>query len=230
MGALRETPTRRKYWWLLLLLLGLGAVLLGLLPHPRSDDLADLTLTGMRGPACVRIVVAPDVSGSMTQFEQVRTTALAEVARWAPANLRDDDEFAVIVWDDGATVALAPIPLSAGANLPTSLGQPGSGGSDIGPAVDLLPALPTTPCRSAIVAISDGIIGTDTSGIEETLRASGFDRVAIILPNGSSAPATWMDVFPYSLQFHADPQSTAQTGRAVAEAIAATTDQLLVER
>jgi len=246
-GVLRETTGRRRWPWLLLVPLLLVAV--AALPHPRSDDLADLALSGQRGPACVRVIVAPDVSGSMTSFEQVRTTALAEVARWAPENLRADDELAVIVWDDAAEIALAPVAVGTGGELPTSLSQPGSGGSEIGPAVALLPELAPTHCRSALVAISDGAIsddgnsggisvasilasvfGTETPSIEQILRGAGVDRVAIILPNGASAPEAWMQAFPYSLQFHADPESAAQTGRAVAEAIAATTDQQLVER
>jgi len=227
-GALGDTPSRRRLWWLLALLPLIALVLL--IPHPRSDDLADLALTGVRGPGCVRIVVAPDVSGSMTEYEQVRTTALAELAEWTPENLRGDDELAVLVWDDAATIALNPVTVSSAAGVPTALPQPGTGGSDIGPAIDLLHSFPTTYCRSALVAISDGLIGSDAAGIEQTLRTSGFDSVAIILPNGSSAPGAWMQVFPYSLQFHADPVSPAQTGRAVAEAIAATTDQLLVEK
>lgn len=198
-----------------------------------KDDLSRQVLAGPRNLTCQRIVILLDQSGSMSDYAAVRSDAIATLAEWSPANLRGDDELAVISWADQA--AFDASPTAVGALTPSTFDAVGSdvgGGTDVLPAVELVAASGPTGCRTSLVFISDGdISGADQTRVDAALLAAGVDRVSLVLPNATAAPQYWVQVFPYSDTFHADASDPDQTARALGQAIAAATGQQLeVER
>ena len=87
--AIGEPRPRRWLSWsagaLAAMLIVLAAMALDdHLRPPRS--LAGAVLTGPRGPACVRVVVAPDMSGTMTEYAAARRAAMAQLIPWRQPN------------------------------------------------------------------------------------------------------------------------------------------------
>lgn len=73
--------------------------------------LADRPLVGSRGPSCLRLVIANDVSGSMSDFAGARDAALHQLVDWAPRNLRPDDELSIVDFAADAAVRLPVSPV-----------------------------------------------------------------------------------------------------------------------
>jgi len=165
----------------------------------------------------------------MAGYASVRSDALREVVEWAPRNLRDDDELAVISWDSAADLVMPPTSILQLTNVPPNAGIPlGGNGSNIRDALDLIAQLPVTPCHSALVAITDTLIDPlDGRAVEQALRDAGVGSIGVILPQQGSASPTWMSAFPSTRIHHAQPDDPTATARSVGEAIAAATGQLL---
>jgi hypothetical protein len=235
VGALRDPGSGRLGAALAgFVLLLLGALALVVIP-PIADraeaqnDLTRLVLVGARNLTCQRVVVLLDQSGSMTEYAQVRDDAMATLAAWAPENLRADDQLAVVRWADTATIDVPPT--EVGSLTPSSLavgtGDVG-GGTSLDPSIEQVASMGETSCRTSLVYVSDGQIAeTSAARLEPAIRASGIDRIGLILPNSTSAPEYWLGLFPYSDVFHADPDDPRQTARALGEAMATATGQQL---
>ena len=215
---------------LALLAAAAAAVVPGILDRTAAgDDLTRQELVGARGPTCQRVVVLLDQSGSMTDYAQVRVDAMETLAGWAPANLRGDDQIAVVDWADSAAVRTAPTDVRALAQWdPTANASNVGGGTSVMPAVEQAAGLDDTGCRTTLVFISDGQVADgSTTRLNEMLRDAGIDGVSLVLPNATPVPDHWMSLFPYSKTFQADPLNPGQTARALGQAVASATGQQL---
>lgn len=236
LGALRDPGSGRTAAWiagLLLLLLVAVALLIASAVQERAaaaEDLDNLVLAGPRNLTCQRVVILLDVSGSMTEYASVREDAMSNLAVWAPANLRADDELAVVRWADTAAIDAGPTDAdSLTASTFTAGSEDVGGGTEILPSIEAVASMPRSSCRTSLVFISDGELSTaaDQSRLDEAIREGEIDRVSLVLPNGGTTPEYWMQVFPYSQTFYADPDDPTQTARALGQAIAAATGQQL---
>lgn len=197
-----------------------------------DDPLDRLALAGARGPACVRLVILPDVSGSMADYAAVRAEALRQVIAWAPGNLRPDDEVAVIRWDDRAELVMKPTPVDDLARVPDRAGRPlGGSGSDVGQALKVLAQLAPTVCHTSLIAITDTIVEPlDSSTTDQLLRDAGVGGIDVILPLRTDVSQEWMATFPSTRMHVAAPDDPTMTARSVGEAVAAATGQSLERR
>ena len=166
-GALRNPGTGRAGAWIagvVALGLALAALAIFTAAHDRAvsaEDLMRLTLVGPRPLTCERIVVLPDVSGSMTDYAKVRENAMSTLAAWAPINLRIDDQLAIVRWADTAAIDAQPTEVSS---MAASTFTPGTadvgGGNDIVPSVEEVASMSETSCHTSLNYISDGEITT----------------------------------------------------------------------
>lgn len=234
-GALRRPGAGRAAAALgIIALLVLALVAIAAIPAYQdrmvaADDLTRQALVGPRNLTCQRVVVLLDQSGSMSEFAQVRSDAMSTLTDWAPGNLRADDQLAVVSWADIAATDTPPTSIDA--LLPSSLaaGTADVGaGTELGPALEQVAAMESGSCRTSLVFVSDGqIAAADQSRIDEIVQAAGVDGISLVLPNSTAAPEYWMQLFPYSQSFHAEPNNPNQTARALGQAIAAATGQQL---
>ena len=197
-----------------------------------ADDLTRQALVGTRSLTCQRVVVLLDQSGSMTQFAQVRTDAMTTLAAWAPENLRSNDQVAVVRWAARSETDLAATSIDSldSAALTPGTSDLGAETEDVLLAVEQVQAMRPSSCHTALVFISDGELTTevDPDELNRVLVDIGADQVSLLLPTSSTAPEYWMQLFPYSLTFHADPNNANQTARALGQAIGSATGQELV--
>ncbi len=210
--------SRRRLWLLLaaLLTLLLTAVRCAQAGAGTPTSLADARLVGPRGPGCIRLALLADESGSMARYTTPRAAAVEEVLHWAPANLRPDDELAVIDW--GGTAA-AGLPTTPTARLPAAgLTQPAIDptGSALTTAVTALAGQPASRCRTLAAVISDGLIAeTDPAAMLTSLQHADVDQIRLLRPSPKlPTPDRWTRILPYapSTAFHGrDPTNTALT-------------------
>ena len=201
------------------------------LPVGAPTRIADARLAGPRGPECLRLVVAPDRSGSMEQYSAARDSALKLLLPWARTQLRADDEVAVIEWADRTAVVLAPTPVGAAATSGST--GPGLGtGTHLAALVAAVATLARTTCRTQLVLISDGEAADlpDSADLSR-LAPAGIDVVTLLMPApGMRAPRAFTQALPYARAsaFNGlDPQDTAL---ALARTIASTTGQRIERR
>lgn len=231
-GAIGESPLRR--WWGV----GAGALLLPLLltwwlasPAP---TLATLALDGPRGPECLRLVLATDVSGSMRTVTAARDRALGQFLAWAPENLRDDDEIAVVAFAASAGGVRGPLPVSSqDLDRLTALGPPTPGDrTNLVPVLEAVADLGQTQCRTALALISDGQyadLPPDEAAGLDTLRRAGVAETALLVPSRTvSVPTEWESAFPTASPRVFDGLDADATGRALGSLVADLTGQRLV--
>ncbi|MBO3089479.1 hypothetical protein [Cellulomonas dongxiuzhuiae] len=237
LGDLAPLSTaRRRRWPLALLLVGalLAAVAWWDAVRPPAS-LAESTLVGARGPACVRLVVAEDVSGSMSEFAAARRSALAELVAWAPRNLRANDELVVLGFAGSTDVPWGPWTV---ADLPGAPGRTGGAavadGTLLGPVTSAVAQLPPAACDTLLVLLSDAQLGDlpadEVQGLQ-VLTDAGIHDLRLLVPTAAiDVPGEWADVFPSAPPVVVDGTDVAATGLTVARMIAQVTDQEVVRR
>lgn len=226
--AASESP--RRWPWLLaagLLAIGVAATACNHTPVPSS--LAEVLLTGERGPGCVRVVIASDQSGSMSEFAEPREQALNQFVNWAPKNLRPDDEIAVIAFADRVISVVDP----ASATTRPAVGSLQLDGADtlFEPVVAAVAQMPATTCRTALVLLSDGLMSDLTNDAEvarERIRAAGLSDLLLLAPGESiGTPENWTRIYPYAAPTRFDGTDPNETGLAFGHVLASLTDQRL---
>lgn len=199
--------------------------------HPVT--LADLALRGARPAAPVRLVIARDVSGSMTQYAAAREAALDELVAWAPANLRPTDEIGVLDFADSAEWAQRPSTVHHLATFgprrrPTHLG----GGTAWRPVIDRVAALGDHPGLTSLWLVSDGEYPdypANTDAARRLLVDAGVTLMPLLIPSPAAVvPDVWLDVFPDHPALSFEGLDAHATAVAFAHTLAAVTGQRLV--
>ncbi|GAA4968921.1 hypothetical protein [Kineococcus glutinatus] len=227
LGDVGALPRARRWPWLLLLAALLPLVWLlaqrGSGPDTAPTTLSAAQLEGERGPGCVRLAVMSDDSSSMLRFSAARTAAVQEVLRWAPGNLRGDDQLTVVDFAGSAATTLPTVAIadSAGAQPvpPPALLD----GTSLTSALEELAARGASPCRTLAVVVSDGFVDeTDRGEVAASVDRAGIESVVLLLPSRQlDVPSTWRAVLPDAAVVGADaadPRATALAlGRVLAD-------------
>ena len=215
------TPARSSWRWGRILA-ALGAVaLLGPLAWHRlalPTTLSGYALSGARGPACQRIVVANDVSGSMTAFADARRNALTQLLAWAPANLRPSDHIGVIDFAGSAEWVRMPASVTDPAQqTPTSPG-PLAEGTNLGPVIAAVAALPPSRCETSLWLLSDAQYpdyAPSADQAREELAAADIHRIPLLVPSGDiTVDPAWETTYPYSTPITFDGHNPDETALA----------------
>lgn len=217
---------------LLLALLWLGVEESAKAIEQRSQPtvLSESQLTGARGPGCLRLVIGVDDSGSMQKISGARDQAFAQLMRWLPKNLRDDDEITVI---DFARTAAVRLP-TVGAHEVTSIGGVPSTVQDgrdtlLNPVLDQLATQPASGCRVALVLISDAQLA-DLPAAEAAGRALAarvhVDDIRLLIPGKDvDVWPQWNRAFPAAVPVRFDGRNKNKTAIALGRVIAGLTGQ-----
>lgn len=227
--------TRRSVLTLLLALAALLAGLAWLWPAGRQGpgSLDDVRLVGARGPSCLRLVIADDVSGSMSQFSAARQQALAEFLRWAPNNLRPDDELGVLNF--AAEAKWDRQPAEIGVNRRSS-GVTAIDGQNtlLTPVLSLVSALPSSPCDTELLLLSDAQLSdlpVDATAGRGALLDRNVHGIALLVPGSAiQVPSQWTQAFPEAEPRVFDGLNGQDTGLTFAAAIAQVTGQRLDQK
>lgn len=230
IGDLAALPRARRWPWLLLLLLPLAALATalalaaGALRHDEPPtSLSGAQLDGDRGAGCVRLALLADGSGSMADYAQARNTAVQEVLRWAPGNLRGNDQLTVVEFAGSAATTLPTVDVADAASARLTPPAALTDGSELTTALDQLAAQSPSPCRTVAVVISDGLVNeTDRAFVEAAVTRAGIDRVVLLLPARElGVPDAWRAVLPaaeVASTDAGDPDATALAlGRVLAD-------------
>ncbi|NLH70804.1 MAG: hypothetical protein GX454_11605 [Brooklawnia sp.] len=215
----------------LLMLLGLPLLaallivplILGLRPPTSLDE---AVLSGARGPGCLRLVLASDHSGSMTELQAARDQAIRQLFAWAPRNLRSNDEIAVVTFAGHATTTLQPTAVEE-LQLPDAA-TPDPTNTRLLPVLDQVTTFSATRCRTALVVMGDGRFSdlpTDDASGTQALYSAGVDEVALLVPGRTDTPEDWQRVFPSAPAQVFDGRSPEATGLVIAEQLARWTGQ-----
>lgn len=221
----RLRPSRRWLWTLALvipLVLGLGWWWL----HPTS--LGDAVLTGDRQPGCLRLVIAADVSGSMNRIAQPRDAAIGQLLGWAPANLRADDELALVVFGETAEQSMAPTPVSQ--TLGPSPVSVSGASTKLEPLLQVMADMKPTRCRTAVFIVGDGVFGdlpTDAETARQQLTGASVDSLDLLVPGHTDTDPSWTALYPYAPPDSFDGTNANETALVFAQHLARLTGQLL---
>lgn len=197
-------------------------------------DIQGYTLTGTRRPGPIRIVIAHDVSGSMTAFAPARERALEHFFAWAPQNLRSHDEIAVLDFAGRAAWRLQPTTIQRLAENRYAL-HPATGvdagGTELGPVLHLVAALPPTTARTSVWLFSDAQFSdyppNDTTAHHD-LHEAGIATMPLLVPDPAiTVPPTWWQCYPHQITETFNGHNPHQTTLALAHSTAATTRQRL---
>jgi hypothetical protein len=218
---------RRRSWLFAVLLAALLAALLAW-PSRHSTALNDLRLVGPRGPVCLRIVIADDISGSMTKFASARNAAVEEMRRWAGHNLRPDDQIGVLQfavnagWQSG--------PGSATPSPHASVVHDGIN-TNLNPVLQLVQALPASSCDTALVLVSDAQLAdlpADPVAGRRALEAGHVHDLFLLAPGQSiDVPPAWTTAFPEAEPRRFNGNDAAATGLTFGDVVATLTRQQL---
>lgn len=200
-----------------------------LLAWLRSDEptIEELRLAGPRAPACLRLVIMPDMSGSMSEFTAVRDAAFTRVVRWSATNLRPDDELVVIPWAGSAAIALGPTLIRDVVPGPLPPASIDSQGTNLVAAVDAVRSLPSSDCHDALVVLTDSIVDALPPGLSRRLVRPTVTSVTVVLPAGTQLTETWRKAMPFTRTITADPNNAGATARSLGEVVAFATGQRL---
>lgn len=235
LRALRplRNQRRRPRWLLLLLPLALVAVVL---PQLLGDDgpgsLAESRLAGARGPAPLSVILLLDESGSFWRHRRLREHVLAELGRWAPHNLRPDDQVTVVAFGADARTRIAPVSVAAisAHGLQYLAGDVEGGTTSIRPALEEAGRVAPRGVVTTVVAITDTIVDDARPGAADALlSALTADTMTVVLPDGAHVAGDWGEMFPWEKVLTADPGSVDETTLALAHALAHATGQDLEE-
>jgi hypothetical protein len=228
IGDVGALPRTRRWPWLLLLLAAVLASVLALAVGAHRHDEAPTSLSGAqldgdRGAGCVRLAVIADDSGSMVDYAQARTAAVREVLRWAPSNLRRDDQLTVIEFAGSAATTLPTVDIARAASARLAPPPALADGSTLTTALDQLAAQGPSPCDTVAVVVSDGVIDeTDEAVVDAAVTRAGVDRMVLLLPSRDlDVPSEWRTALPSAQVARTDagdPRAIALAlGRALAD-------------
>ena len=224
-------PHSRRRWPLGLLLtaLLLGSLLWFMWPADQPNSLSESRLAGDRGPGCLRVILANDISGSMSKFSAPREDSLQQLLTWAPSNLRADDELAVLDFSGHAIVTRAPRSIGSGPGprLPSEQFS----GTSLSELLRTVGGLPATPCTSALVMLSDGVV-TDLPDNPATARkqlvAAGLATATLLVPGHDiEIDPDWSAIYPYSKPIRFNGSDSNSTGLAIGRTLGKLTGQRL---
>lgn len=238
-----ESPGRNRIYLLpplLLLLAWLLAWWLWPRHHPQSAasaaaagpaDLTHRTLTGPRGPACIRLVVGLDVSGSMTNYAVARDAALAQLIDWSRKNLRPDDELAVVDFAADAAARIPPARRDKLAGAGVAAGATDGTYTNLAPALQAIDGFRAGACDTELVLISDAQLADlppDAAGGKQLLRRHHIHDVRLLVPGDDvDVPQLWGMDFPEAYPTRFDGTDPDATALAFGQAIAGFTGQTL---
>lgn len=204
-GTLGASRDPRRLPLALLAAALLTATTLGIwaLATPRPARLAQYALTGARGPACLRIILANDVSGSMTNYSPAREAALRQLVAWAPSQLRADDELGVLDFAGSARWVQTPRPIgeitAPDATIPPGT-EPNAADTNWAPVIDLVAALAPTTCQTSVWFLSDAQYADyppDTDQARTRLvRAAIHDTPLLVPATNITVADLWLQRFP----------------------------------
>lgn len=228
---------RRRTRSILLLLLMLLAALGGCHAlfggDKRPPSLPGYRAAGARDEVnCLRIVVADDVSGSMTDFAAARDTALGVLFTWLKRNLQADDQVAIIDFAAVANVQMPPTPVSRLGALPAVVGTRDGTYTYFRPVLADIAGFPPTSCDTALLLVSDAQLidlpATRADGVR-LLRADRVDRIRLLVPGqGVTVGSTWAEGFPAAVPLVFNGLDQQATGLALGTTIVGLTGQKLV--
>ena len=237
-GRLPGTGDRRPWAVAALAALILAVALVGWQRHSQPTALAGWALAGPRGPACLRLIVANDVSGSMSDYSASREEALASLLQWAPENLRDTDSIGVLDFAGAATAVRGPQKVedlaSHGSSSLLRAGLPDVSDTALEPVLATVGALPPSSCDTVLALLSDGLASDLPATADEALTAlqgSDVHDVVLLVPShGIDVPRAWSRAFPTARPLAFDGTSANATALAIGRAIAEITGQELRRR
>ena len=204
------------------------------LPSADGGGLSDRRLVGPRGPACLRLAVAVDLSGSMTGYDAARDQALSQLVAWASdGNLRPDDEITVVDFAADAALRVPVTPVtSVGAAAPP-VAVPDGRFTNLGPVLDVLATQPAGPCDHALLLLSDAQLADLPSGEAHgrtVLAAHDLHDVVLLVPGDDiDVPPAWTTAFPSAPPVRFDGHDADETALAIGAAVARLTGQNLEE-
>lgn len=234
-SGMGRTGSPRRLVTLLVAAAMLAALVWSLLPDG-DGGLAERVLAGPRGPSCVRMVIAVDVSGSMSDYAGARDSALGQLVGWSRGNLRPDDELAVIDFAESAAIRL-PVTrvdaLPAGA-ASSAIAVPDGRTTNLAPVLDRVREQPGGRCDRALLLLSDAQLAdlpaTVTDG-RTALSAHDVHDADLLVPGEDiDVPAQWTTAFPAAAPIRFDGHDTDDTAVAFGEAVAVLTGQELETR
>jgi hypothetical protein len=258
-GPIDPVARRRRRIAGLLALLALPLLLLLLLAYWPDDHenppagsgpqapsgVSGFVLDGPRGPNCLRLVLANDVSGSMSNYATAREQSMTALLDWLPKNLKGDDEVAVI---DFAQTAATKIPPTRAGTLVSGHTVAGTGAMDgdytwFAPVLTQMDTWPKTNCDIALVLLSDAqfvlsaendpplSLPVDVDGGRQLAQEHHIHDIRLLVPDPSiEVPPEWENAFPAAAPLRFNGLDSDETSKAVASAIAELTKQSLVHR
>jgi len=197
------------------------------LTDPSAID--QVALTGPRGPQCLRLILAGDVSGSMTQYAAAEQAAVNQFLTWAPTNLRPDDEIGVLSFAGSIAWNRRPAPANA-STMTTGTPANMSDGTALSPVINGIGSLPASGCRTALALLSDGQM-QDLPAPQDARAmqvAAGIDDLSLLVPSaGIDRPTDWNTTFPAAMGTVFDGTDPNATGLTFAHLVARLTEQTL---
>jgi hypothetical protein len=214
--------------------------------RPKPPVFEHLALVGPRSPVCVRMAIVNDVSGSMQDFAQARERALARLLPWAAAQLRDDDQLAVVDMAENAATKIAPTAIAQvrGGIVSGSAATHDGRYTWLDPVLNQIRGWGPTNCDTGLVLISDAqLVRSARSDQDYTpLPASSGEGRSLELGNhlhslqllvpshDIKVPGTWVTAFPEAMPWFFDGLDETETDEALAHATARLTGQTVAVR
>lgn len=193
--------------------------------------LAHRALAGPRGPSCIRLVVGLDVSGSMQAYAGARDAALAQLIDWSRANLRPDDELAVVDFAADSVARIGPTRRDKLTGVGSAAGANDGTYTNLLPALNAIDGFPAGRCDTELVLISDAQLadlplGPAAAG--NLLRGHHIHDVRLLVPGEDiDVPQQWVVDFPEAYPDRFDGTDPDATALAFGQAIAGFTGQTL---
>jgi hypothetical protein len=210
-----------------------------------APGVAGIVLAGPRPPNCLRLVLANDVSGSMSDYAVAREQAMTALLNWLPKNLRSDDEIAVIDFAETAATKMPPTKVStldSGHTLASGGAMDGSY-TWFTPVLTQMDSWPKTNCDIALVLLSDAQIvlsaendnptslPADADAGRQLAQEHNIHDVRLLVPDPAiEVPPYWEGVFPAAAPLRFNGLDADETATAVASTTAELTNQSLVNR
>lgn len=227
---------RRIPGWLVPLLvavLALAAVL-GTWGRPgpaAPGQLGQAELAGGRqlaGRAC--IVLASDVSSSMSKHADERRAALRDLTRFSRRVLRPDDVVLVVTYDAAMAVALPPTAVQDLPDGDVPEPVPGVDGTALVPVLEGVSSLlQSSGCAATgLASVTDGEFQDDAAALDRALRTAALQRVHLLVPGGSGRPGPTGDARLAEIDVeHFRPGNAAELGLDYGRLVAGLTGQEL---